>query len=166
VGTRRPDLFEDSAVGRLHAEAMIEAVVARRFRERLLLKPRQFLNVLCHELPHKMDPRRAVSLEGAVKTTAQVVSFLKSLTKARTAVYLGAWSGYEIGEYPLPQAVAMVEQSGGAIASVEAGELAYYKTEVCSGAHGLNCDRFVLVKDPDRRTRTQGIVEALRQRRG
>jgi len=122
----------------LHQAACVEAFVLARFRARLVAKPSQFLAELHHDLPAKLDPRVMVPLPRLSRDVRPLAALIAKVADTREkraplaecrAVYLGSWSGLEVGEYVLLDALAMAEDGGAAIVSVLPGELAYYATE-------------------------------------
>jgi len=135
-----------------HQLAFINSFVLAKFRDRLRAKPRQFLTELCHVLPTKIDPRFAVALD-AVRTPDHVVRYLNQVHRSPAkVVYLSAWSGQQNGEYPIPDAVDLAEESGGAIVSLVAGSLAFYVSEHPNGR------RWLLVGDAQLKQRAQRAV--------
>jgi hypothetical protein len=141
-----------------HQRGLVSSFVLHRFRARLILKPDQLLDELCHVLPSKLDARRVVGL-GRVKDRDSILGLLESLTLLRTGVYLGVWSGFEVGEHPLEAALDMAEHTGGAAVSLVAGELVYYVTEHPDG------DRYLLVRDEKLRQRAADAALAMRTER-
>jgi hypothetical protein len=137
----------------LHLEAMIRAFLLPNKQERRVRKPRQFLDDLCHELPAMLEPRYVVPLS-PLKTTPAIITFLSQLTAKKSAVYLGGWC--ECGESSLAAAVAEVDSTGGAAASIEPGMLVYYATE----AHP-RAERYLLARDENVRQRARTALETI-----
>lgn len=121
-----------------HQTACVDAFVLPRFRARLHAKPSQFLHELHHDLPAKLDPCVVVPLPAMTRDVRPLTALIAKVAGTREesaplsecrAVYLGSWSGLEVGEYALLDALAMAEDGGAALVSVLPGELAYYATE-------------------------------------
>jgi len=118
--------------------ALCDTFVVRERRDRLAVKPDEFLDRLCHH-PGIFDRRQMIAIpRGPVRVEPPQALRMAGCTGVAT--YLGAWEGLEVGSYPIDTACAMVDRSGGALASSADGRVAYYKSE--------DGDRFLLVSDP------------------
>jgi hypothetical protein len=132
-----------------HIEAFIRDFVRARYRPRLLQKPEELSDILCHEIERKCDPRLMVAVPRGLGAGA-VLAALRSVSGAGTAYYLCAFGDSEPeGEYPVEHAVELVETNSAALASVEPGGLAFCKGELGKGApgRGFSADRWLLVRD-------------------
>jgi hypothetical protein len=137
-----------------HLHAFIDAFVVPRRRPRYHAKPRELLRALCHRLPDELDPRLTVDF-GGLRGPGDVGACLTAISPVPTGVYLGAWHSQEIGEYPLAEAVELAESHGGAIVSLQAGQLAYHVSEHPGGTRRL------LARDPKARSRATALLTRL-----
>jgi hypothetical protein len=153
------------ATGSEHIEAFIRAFVRAQYRPRLLQKPGELSDILCHEIESKFDPRRMVAVPRGLGASA-IIAALRSVSSTDTAYYLCAFGDSEPeGEYPLDLAVELVETNSAAMASVVPGALAFCKSELGQGApgRGLSADRWLLVLDP---TKSRAAHKLLTERKG
>lgn len=127
-----------------HIDAFIDAFVHRHYRARFHIKHHEFLQEMHAQILEKLDPRFVIHLP-VLNTKEAALELLKSHTKQRTACFLGHDPEKEIGEYSLTEVIDVIEPQGAAAASIEPGQLVYYKPLLYGG-----CTQYLLVKDPKR----------------
>jgi hypothetical protein len=130
-----------------HIQGAIERFVLPRYRERLRLKPEEFLDDLYHALPSKLD--RSVVIQVAPAARKMVYRIISDLSPRQTGWFLGGFG--DSAEYRLDVAIAKLEQETGAMVSVEPGEIAYYRPELDRGPKGWASAAYLLISNADRR---------------
>jgi hypothetical protein len=146
-----------------HILGIVNSFVLSRYRERLRLKPDDLLKDFFHSLLVKLDSRRMIQVHPI--SGERLARVIKLISSARTAWFLGGFAGYESGECPLVTALDMVELSTGAAASIEPGEIVFYKPELTHGRHGWEPASFLMVKDAGRLERVRRAIDAARNTR-
>jgi len=143
----------------VHLHGLIRSFVKARYRERLERKPAELLDDLSHDLPGKLDWRLAITL-GSSTTDDSVLAAVQSVSGSRSAWYASAFGPPPPpGEYKLAEALRYVEFTGAAFASIEPGEIVFYKSEVSKPSRGgITSTRLVLVQESRRRTLMQGML--------
>mgnify|MGYP001467593963 CR=1 FL=1 len=117
--------------------AFVNAFVLARFRDRLSSKLDLLLESLPHDLPFWLDSRRFIIIPHSLHPPDLIEPFLSN----ENGVYFGTCPDLSTGTCPMRTAFAAVLDHGEAIASLHAGELAFYKSE--------DLDVFVLASRPD-----------------
>jgi hypothetical protein len=147
-----------------HIVAIVNTFVQARYRERLQLKPRQFVDDLFHDLPPKLDAQLVVPVD-SLRKRGRLVKAVRAISGSESAWLICGFAETKLGEMPLSEAFGEVDKAGAAVASIEMGEVALYKSEVTLGRHGWGAECYLLVKDAKRRERVAKLaaeVETMR----
>jgi hypothetical protein len=143
-----------------HILGIVESFVLNRYRERLRIKPLELLDDLHHKLPSKLDPRFTLRLAGPACVSEAVVGLMRAASAARHAFVMGGFAGTPEGNMPLEEALAAVDMNSAAVASIELGQLAFYKSELTLVGPSVEAEYYLLVKDPKRRNMLARRLEA------